>query len=323
MRWLYSVICILCSAISTNADLRAVNAYGLETELAFQCGLSCCWVKPNEFYIQKIADMGFNAVRLPYSAEYIQKGDYIFMDQVIKKSNELNLTIILDYHRTYANHQGNWYETNLVNFLDIWERVLSRYYVYSNVKYVDLYNEFQDGPEKAPFWNDIMTKSILHLESRFPDRWHYFVGGTNWGGSLQGIKVNVPIEIDKRVSYTVHKYKFSVRGDYRRDYEVSFGGYSGDKLFVGEYGWIQDRPEEVEWGKMFLSYLKEHNITNTALWCLSFYSGDTQGILKQNCLDVEQEKLTIIKQYWEHGRRLNYTDVIVFKKNLLRKKDGN
>lgn len=283
--------------------IRGISVYGLETELAFQCGLSCCWVQPNEFYLEKVSSMGFNTIRLPFSAEYINKNDFSFMDEIIKKTYVLNLTVVLDYHRTWANHQGNWYETNLQDFLSVWERVLFRYFNFSNVRYVDIFNEFQDGIEKADFWNDIMTSSILHLENKFPHRFHYFVGGCNWGGSLQNIKVNVSGELYDRVSYTLHKYQFSVKGDYRTDYDVSFGGYSGDKLFIGEFGWIQSQPQQVEWATMFLSYLKEHNVTNTALWCLSYYSGDTQGILQPNCMDVEKDKLNMLKQFWSNTKK--------------------
>lgn len=297
MRWLFCLLSLLPFSLG-DEQLRAVNVYGLETELAFQCGVSCCWANSNSFYVQKIADMGFNAIRLPFSAEYIKANDYKFMDEVIGKAEELNITIILDYHRTYANHQGNWYETNLQDFQNIWYRVLSHYYDHQNVKYVDLYNEFQDGVEKAKFWSDTMSSAILYLENIFPNRFIWVVGGHDWGGSLENIKVNVSAELDKRVMYTVHKYQWSVRGDYENDYRVSFGGYSGDKLFVGEFGWIQDNPQQRQWGEMFLRYLKEHNIRNTALWCMSYYSGDTQGILKPNCLDVETEKLQMLKNFW-------------------------
>lgn len=300
MRWLW---CFLFYPFHVEG-LRAINTYGLETELAFQCGLSCCWVNNNSYYIQKVKDLGFDAIRLPYSAEYINRGDFTFMDEIINKTGELNMSVILDYHRTWAGHQGNWYETNLNDFLRVWENVLSRYSSRDHVRYVDLFNEFQDGHDKADFWNDIMTQAILHLENKFPFRWHYFVGGTNWGGSLQGIKVNLTGELETRISYTIHKYQWSVMGDYRQDYNMSFNGYSGDKLFIGEFGWIQSNPTQVEWARMFLAYLKEHNITNTALWCMSFYSGDTQGILQPNCLDVEQDKLKMLLEFWTKKRIL-------------------
>ena len=301
MKWWFSLLSLLPFQ-ATSEILKAISLYGLETELAFQCGVSCCWTNSNSYYVQKVADMGFNAIRLPFSAEYIKVNDYKFMDEVIGKAEELNITIILDYHRTYADHQGNWYETNLHDFLQVWEKVLFRYYDRPHVRYVDLFNEFQDGHDRADFWNDIMTQSILYLENKFPLRWHYFVGGTNWSGSLQNIKVNVPPEVDVRVSYSIHKYQWSVMGDYRADYTLSFGGYSGEKLFVGEFGWIQSNPQQVEWATMFLTYLKEHQISNTALWCLSYYSGDTQGILQPNCLDVEHEKLNILKNFWSSNQ---------------------
>jgi hypothetical protein len=294
MRWQWMILCI-GSAV---AELRAVNTYGLETELAYECGLSCCWIKPNEYYIEKASAMGFNSIRLPFSAEYINKGDFRLMDSVISKACSLNMTVVLDYHRTWSGHQGNWYETNIDDFVDVWHRILYRYYEYPLVRYADLFNEFQDGNDKASFWNDIMTESILRLDTIFPGRWHYFVGGTNWGGNLNGIRVRVPDDVSERVSYTVHKYSFSMSGDYRHDYDVSFGGHPPEKLFIGEFGWIQSDDKQRQWGKMFLDYLKEKNIRNTAFWCLSWFSHDTEGMLKQNCIDVEEEKLNMLKNFW-------------------------
>lgn len=282
--------------------MRCISTYGLETELAFDCGLSCCWVKPNDYYIQKVKDLGFNCIRLPFSAEYINRGNLSLMDGVINKAEELGLEVVLDYHRTWSGHQGDWGETNFQDFINVWHRVLYQYYDKPNVGWVDLFNEYQqpNTPENVAFWNDLMSRSILVLENLFPGRFRYFVGGTNWGGNLHGIKVDVGEELDKRVYYTIHKYQWSISGsDYLHDYEQSFGGYSGDKLFIGEFGWIQSNEQQREWGKMFLDYLKDKKgVRKTALWCLSFYSSDTQGMLKPNCLDVEEEKLQMLRKFW-------------------------
>jgi len=295
-------------ASSLDQPLRSINCYGLETELAFQCGLSCCWVKPNEFYLQKVKDLGFNSIRLPFSAEYINAGNLTLMDNIIDKAGELGLEIVLDYHRTYAGHQGDWFDTNFQDFVGVWHRVLFQYYDKPHVRWVDLFNEFQqpNTPQNVAFWNDLMKRSILYLEAFFPNRFSYFVGGTNWGGNLHGIKVEVddPM-LQSRIYYTLHKYQWSVSGsDYLHDYEVSFGGWGSDRLFIGEFGWIQDDPQQREWGAMFLDYLKERGITKTSLWCLSYFSGDTQGILKSDCLNVEQEKLTMLQNFWNGNRQL-------------------
>lgn len=276
-----------------SGELRAVNIFGLETDLR---NIMCCWVKPVDYYLDQLQVFGFNSIRLPFSAQYVQENDFTVMDQVVNKATELNMSIILDYHRTYNDHQGDWYEISLDPFLGTWIKVAGRYVDAPSVQYLDLYNEFQqpNNPQTVSFWNDIMDQSILRLDKQFPDRYTYIVGGTNWGGNLNGIHVE-----HDRVLYSIHKYQFSKLGDdYRKDYDVSFGNHPPDKIFVGEFGWIQERPEQVEWASFFLSYLKEKGINNTAFWNMVFQSGDTHGIYKENCLDIETEKITMLHHFW-------------------------
>jgi endoglucanase len=310
MKW-FNILLLILPLRGVWGELRAINVYGLETELG---DLQCSYVRPSPYYIEQVDKMGFNSIRLPFSAEYVNKNDWTKMDIVVQKAQELNLTIILDYHRTYSGHQGDWYETNLQSFLDVWAKVLGRYSKYSNIGYVDLYNEFQQPNDKVEFWNDIMTQSILYLEDMFPFRFNWVVGGTNWGGNIHGINIDIPYMND-RIYYTIHKYWFSSTGDYEHDWDYSFGNHPPDKIIVGEFGWIEGDAKQDKWIDVFLAYLKKRGIKNTAFWNLTWQSGDTQGILKENCLTIEENKLSKLQQFWGEDNHRALMDQKIFRRD--------
>ena len=273
--------------------IRGINIYGLETDLK---NCQCSYKNGCEYYMEYNVGLGFNFFRIPFSAEYVRAGDFSVLDGIIDTATRLNSTIMLDYHRTFNSHQGNWYETTLNNFLSIWNVLLLRYFDKPIVQYIDLYNEFQDGQEKTDFWNQVMTDTVLSLETQYPKRYNWVIGGTNWGGNLHGNHIDLPFS---NIYYTIHKYEFSkLDNDYRKDWDFSFGFVPADRLIVGEFGWKSDQPEQVFWAQHFLAYLKENGFHNTIFWTLAL-SGDTGGILRDDCLTLETDKLIMLRNFWD------------------------
>ena len=301
--------------------MRFLNLYGLETDL-YDC--QCSFKYGCEYYIDLGGIYGFNGLRLPLSATYVRRGNFDVLDRIIGKAEQLNMTIMLDYHRTDPSHQGDWYETNLMDFLTTWNILLSRYYNRPVVKYVDLFNEFQQGNDKADFWSDIMSQSVHALEKAFPQRYVWVVSGTNWCGTQHGIHIDLPLD---NIMYSVHKYSFSGNGgDYVKDWDESFGFIPPEKLIVGEFGWISSVPQQVEWAKLFLAYLKEKGYKNTCFWTIAL-SGDTGGILKDDCLTLETEKINMLQDFWgfppsRNLRNSSTTLQIILGNNLRKRYDG-
>lgn len=300
MRWLpflFFLKPILC-------ELRALNIYGLETDLR-DC--TCRWVQPCAYYMDNARAIGFNSFRFPFSAEYVNAGDWRVLDGIVQKATELKTPLILDYHRTYQSHQGDFSETNLQAFQDVWTKVLQHYKDKPIVEYIDLYNEFQkpNTPESTSFWSDTMTQAITHLETQFPNRYKWIVGGTDWGGNLHNISVKT--NVDDRVFYTIHKYSFSNGGkDYEHDWEFSLNDLPPDKIIVGEFGWFQTDPNQVEWAQKFLTWLKNKKIKNTAYWTLA-NSWDTGNLYKDDCVTFNWDTLKMLQEFWDSPRRLNAT----------------
>ena len=50
------------------------------------------------------------------------------------------------------------------------------------------------------------------------------------------------------------------------------------------------------WANEFVDYLLARNITDTIFWTWSFNSGDTGGILKNDCQSVEWDEINLLKK---------------------------
>ncbi len=281
--------------------IKGINFYGLETpSLDFVCG----WQHRPSFYLHKLDELGFNSIRLPFSLEYVRTGDFEKMDEFFDSIKKYpNMTVTLDMHRVFSSHQGptpteNWITMNM--FLEGWRKIISRYEKNDQLMGIDVFNEYQGTDSN--YWNGMLRNIVTDIEKHFPNRFEYFVGGTRWGGDIHEIDLE-SLPFHDRIHYTIHKYIFSTSGsDREKDWDWSFGPFKNQtgKISVGEWGFKSERPDEVQWAKEFVAYLKKNNIRDTYFWTIA-HSGDTGGLWKDNCEDVDMEKYEIIKSLWEKG----------------------
>ena len=291
----FSLFGIAHAITSYNSSIiRGINFYGHETELG---KFTCSWQHPTEYYLEKLQQMGFNSLRIPFSYQYIQNGDFSSLDHFFNIVGNYNMTVVLDFHRI-NNHAQSPVPTDGISqeqFGDAWVTIANRYKDHKELVALELFNEYQGSD--ANYYNDIMKKTILHIEERIPQRFEYVVGGHSWGGNLAGITLE-DLPIKDRIKYSIHKYIFS-GNSVPSDWDISFGSYP-DKVQVTEWGFRT--PDEGEdqtwWGRMFIDYLKKRNIRNTYFWCLS-HSGDTRALFYDDCQTVNWEKLKIIQTLWQ------------------------
>lgn len=290
------------------AVIQGINYFGLETP---RKDFDCTWKHPVDFYIDQLSQRGFNYVRLPFSLEYIHDGGWEKMDhfmEVIQRYPHMNVS--MDMHRVFASHQGSDpFEggTSLTQFCDGWTTILDRYKHLPQVASVDIFNEYQG--EDVVFWNSVASQIVNKIEQAFPGRFVYFVGGTRWGGSLKGIDLE-HLPFHDRIRYTIHKYIFSGQST-EQDWEYSFGDHK-NKVCVGEWGFFSEKPEQVEWAKRFIAWLRSKGIQDSFFWVEVANSGDTGGLYKTDCETFDWYKYDIIKTLWAPlPRRLEETDPIV------------
>lgn len=272
---------------------KGINIYGLETSLG---DFACRWVHPIDYYITTMHDLGFDSLRVPFSYEYVRKGDFTMMDKMFDSAHANNMTVVLDFHRVYNSGQSP-VPTDGISELDYWnawEIIAGRYQYHKELVALELFNEYQGSD--AHYWNNIMKNVITYLEGKFPKRFMYWVGGTNWGGSLAGISLE-DHPIKDRIRYTIHKYIFS-GNSVPADWDISFGSYP-EKTIVTEWG-FKNQDDQKAWAKTFVEYLKKRGVTSTYYWCLAI-SGDTGGLWKDDCQTIEWEKYDILKTLWDEN----------------------
>lgn len=291
-----SIITILLSLpIVVLANIQGYNFYGMETPLK---DFTCSWKHPVEYYINQLSDFGFNSIRLPFSKQYIDENDLSKMDNFITKATEKNMSILLDFHRVNSNYQSSnpFNDLTLTQFTECWVKVLNRYKNNSLVFGVGLFNEFQGSSSDGVYWSEMMKQTINKIEeTQLPNRWTYFVGGSQWGGDLHYINLeNQPFS--SNVKYEIHKYHFSGTSTIE-DWDYSFGNFT-NKIVVGE--WSINREA---WDERFINYLIKRNIRNNYYWTIS-NSGDTINLWENDCETINWDVINKIKTLWSSSHRL-------------------
>lgn len=278
--------------------MKGISFYGLETEYR---GFSCDWVKTINVMIDDVKQLGFNTIRVPFSLQYINENDFKKLDEFFVAVEKSNMDVMLDFHRLNSIKQSAKMYDNIYSFDDFlegWKFILDRYKHYPNLKYVDIFNEWQDNNYIE--MNELYTEAVIFLENHFPNRFVYFIQGHNWGGNLKNVKIDVPFQ--DRIIYTIHKYHFSNTEPYETEWQKDFELDKHKNICVGEFGWISTNKKEVEWGWRFLNWLKENDITNTVFWQYGFHSWDTQGIFgtfdNDGCSIVDTKKIEMLNKLW-------------------------
>lgn len=287
---------------SAYAITKGMNFYGLETQAK---EFVCAYQHPVGYYIDKLNDLGFNSLRVPFSLQWVLDKSYFKMDNMFKAVAEYTeMTVILDMHRIFNDHQAyspteSWVTLDI--FINGWKTIIRRYYENPQLVGLDIFNEYQGtDPE---YWNNMAFQIVSALEEEFPERFIFYVGGVNWGGNIHDINLE-HLPYNDRIVYTIHKYHFS--GNDENDWNYSFGPFAKipGKVMVGEWGFKTQLYQEKDWAYRFVKYLKQRNITNTYFWTIA-HSGDTDGLWYDDCENINWEKYTMIKSLWEQKEPKN------------------
>lgn len=244
---------------------RCVNFYGLETpEKKFVCS----WQHDPAWYLDKMKKLiNLDSVRLPFSYEYASCSDFKEMDSFIEACDQRNITVILDYHRGYADHQGPSPVEQLITqemWIDLLVAVLDRYETKKSVVAISLFNEFQIT--NTSLVEEMQLEAIDAIEMAFPNRYHYMVSCIDWGKDCSSMWKTLP---NNHTFVEVHSYGFS----------AGKLPSPGVKIFIGEIGWRKNETKEFQ---IFKSLMKRRRIKDMCLWTIA-HSRDTDNLFKDDC----------------------------------------
>ena len=190
--------------------IRGVNWFGFETSTGFPHGL---WSRNLEEMLDQIADLGFNTIRVPFSAAIIDSDQPVqgideaenpdlagmtsldLLDRFVSASGERGLAVILDRHTLAPDDRNDlWYDDRYgpERLVSDWEFLAERYLDVPNVIGADLYNEPYDEAcwgcgDPAIDWHAAAQEAGDALHAIEPD-WLVFVEGVEHadGASCDG-----------------------------------------------------------------------------------------------------------------------------------------
>ena len=191
--------------------------------------------------IKKIKDIGCDHLRLPVDYENIIDDDanikesgFNYIENCILWCQKYNLNVVLDLHKTpgyvfddLENSKGFFENDELKNrFLDIWDKLSSRFSKYSNMMMFEMLNEVTDFSYKDS-WNDLALKCIKVIRKNAPDV-KILYGGVNYS-AVSSVKYLLT-PVDKNIVYNIHCYEpliFTHQGAYwvknmPQDFRISY-----------------------------------------------------------------------------------------------------
>jgi len=217
--------------------LIGINWFGLETPDYAPHGL---WARNWESLLDQIRDLGFNAIRLPYSNQLLDPAnrprriDYglnpdlkglsglEIMDRVIAGAGARGLWVILDRHRPSSQRQSDlWYTERYDEdrWIEDWLALVERYSGEDTVIGVDLHNEPHGratwgSGDPATDWRLAAERAGRAIQALNP-KLLIIVQGVDeyqgdwywWGGNLMGA-LEHPVRLDRpdQLVYSTHDY---------------------------------------------------------------------------------------------------------------------
>lgn len=249
------------------------------------------------------------------------------LEDLMRSSEERGINILFDFHNCHyslGHFQARPDESSGVcegygkqGWISDLKKLATMVQPYSNVVGIDLFNEpygtswsewrsFVDEGARAVL--ETNPKILVFVEG---------VGGSSdnaggyepfWGANLFDA-LNDPVSVPRsRLVFSPHSYGPSVFDKHSYFNDSAFPGNmpeiwnthfgyladNGYPLAVGEFGGRYTEKDKL-WQDAFVDYLLSKNISHFFYWSLNPNSGDTGGILKDDWMSVDEEKIELLK----------------------------
>ena len=248
--------------------------------------------------IKRIADWGFDHVRLPIDCEVLEhedastnERDIIHVTDTVSWCKEAGLNIILDLHKAYGydfNDAGdtsvNTLFTNIElqdRFVNLWSKIAKRYGSYNHVAF-ELLNEVVEK-ENATAWNELIARTVAKIRETSVDTLIIY-GGIQWN-SVKTLKL-LDSPQDENIIFTFHFYEpllfthqkaYWVKGmDPEEDifYPKSMDYYNEKSKVLGYQGEVVRDSNTQDMGKTFIAEMVQEAIDVTNNMGVRLYCGE-------------------------------------------------
>mmetsp|Transcript_57956 Transcript_57956/g.96112 ORF Transcript_57956/g.96112 Transcript_57956/m.96112 type:complete len:577 (+) Transcript_57956:38-1768(+) len=313
-------------------DLKGLSWFGFETTNYNLYGLDKHSV---DWYLDWIKAQGFNAMRLPFSQDFIQNGDKAAYLSVVQKAADRGILVMPDFHSKSAGayteglsaiSEGGAYGTAIATWVAVADLLKDEWNVFAG----DCYNEPHDVSNAGwPTFVSFCEKVATAIWARGVS-WLIVVEGTNydcmslgadincaWGENLMGIRASsrsLTVGTNK-VVWSPHVYGeeitsnawSSIAWQQHWGYLVD-GSYAANvaDVVIGEFGTRFDSSAQQEWLTGLVNYLISIDARNTFFWCLNPNSGDTGGLLNDDWTTARDDKLALLNTLQPNPTAISY-----------------
>jgi len=248
------------------------------------------------------------------------------LDKIIIAAGQRGIAIMLDMHSFEPDafeENGLWYDSTHPESMVLqgWDKLIGRYKNQSNVIAADIKNEpfatTWNVGDNSTDWDKAVNRIGNHILGSID--WLIFAEGTAssppctdacfWGEDLQGVQTApIQISIPNKLVYSPHCYGPDVA--YQTYFQDPNFPNNMPAIWQTHYGYIRDMNKNAvvvgEWGGFisgsdgvwmdsFVSWLISKDMTDTFFWCLNPDSGDTGGLLEDDWITPEADKLALLQ----------------------------
>ena len=171
--------------------------------------------------IERIADMGFDHVRLPVDYPILETEEavpveegYRYLDSCIRWSKESGLHVLIDLHKTFGysfdpldkgmDREAFFHDPDLQErFYALWERIAARYAQDTDMVAFELLNEIV-SPHVVEEWNCIADEAVRRIRRAAGNVW-IVIGGVCYNNVTSVPLLHKPL--DDHIVYNFHCYE--------------------------------------------------------------------------------------------------------------------
>jgi len=306
-------------------NLKGITWNGLNSDTLSFFGL---WKHSLEFYMDQLKNQNFNAILVPFSAEWsyyhrntkpfhstisndfecINKTSIQILDLFFEKTRRKNLMVVLNLNRLHKDFMTDvWidepeYPINV--FYNSWFNLLDIYHESKNLLGIDIFGE---PFGRANFnlnntfnWANFAEEFLDAIHTRYPSNsWLFFIEGIEYGTSFKNNIFDFNGKpYANRIVYTPHVYDDQFPDAYTKKTSV-------DELYLqwnNNFGFLVNQNKSVLitncksrsniWLNFFSTYVSQKNLANIFLWEVN--NDPTNGIFYDDWQTFDDSKLSII-----------------------------